>query len=180
VHIYGSYRKIKTGVPFFWTTLYMLKSPRLAQTPWLPCNTHRSEILYKPLEMYPNFDPTRPNPMSNSLAQPDPRHEGISVAVHELFQNVDYSSVSMLRSTRIDPNPKRHKTDLAVFGHVLVFIPARIPCMTSWTASTLFDDSHDLMSVTVILWANTQILFENVTTGVRTQPNLTQLSVQIW
>jgi len=22
VHIYGSYRKIKTGVPLFWTTLY--------------------------------------------------------------------------------------------------------------------------------------------------------------
>jgi len=23
VYIYGSYRKIKTGVPFFWTTRYM-------------------------------------------------------------------------------------------------------------------------------------------------------------
>jgi len=25
VHIYGSYRKIKTGVPFFWNTRYVLK-----------------------------------------------------------------------------------------------------------------------------------------------------------
>jgi len=24
VHIYGSYRKIKTGVPFFWNTRYKL------------------------------------------------------------------------------------------------------------------------------------------------------------
>jgi len=25
VYIYGSYRKIKTGVPFFWTTWYRLQ-----------------------------------------------------------------------------------------------------------------------------------------------------------
>jgi len=26
VHIYGSYRKIKTGVPFFWNTRYITLS----------------------------------------------------------------------------------------------------------------------------------------------------------
>jgi len=28
VYIYGSYRKIKTGVPLFWTTLYVLPTVR--------------------------------------------------------------------------------------------------------------------------------------------------------
>jgi len=28
VYIYGSYRKIKTGVPLFWTTLYMICTNR--------------------------------------------------------------------------------------------------------------------------------------------------------
>jgi len=29
VHIYGSYRKIKTGVPFFWNTRYNRRKRRL-------------------------------------------------------------------------------------------------------------------------------------------------------
>jgi len=28
VYIYGSYRKIKTGVPLFWTTLYVHRAAR--------------------------------------------------------------------------------------------------------------------------------------------------------